>query len=223
MLFIGGMFSIFVSFSPINSDKIVNVFTVISIGTVYCALYIPILFFSINTFLERISFFLYFYIEIAIYSIASIIIIVLLQYALISLTSALFIQAIALILLGFHIYFGFSALPQKALKQTKSKNISNEIRTAVRCLDAYIKNVPPDYQSMQKILKRILNTLSYSFPSKTMVDSARAHALLVLLTRLIHDCKTINDANTPVVRFALRIQQLEALTRELEITRREKF
>ena len=195
LLFLAGAGIVILAFFLTKGDRELNridAFTWTSIGFMYLIFFLPFFFTSINiaNFSGKIPKMGLVWIGIFFYIAASLIVILLLAFLhIISLNTAIIIQAILLFLFLLNIFLAFYASSHAknvVAEEAGKQQYINQIKPKAQVLNISVNRLPAEYENNKKIIKQTLEDIRYIYP----VNSGAGDDLEI---RIIKSLETLSE------------------------------
>jgi len=206
LLFLAGAGIILIAFFLSTGDREFNqidTFFWASISLMYLIFFLPFFFSAINigNFSGKIPVLSLLWLGIILYIAASVVIIILLIKAyVISLNTAIIIQAVLLFLFFVDVYgayFAGSHVRAVATEEAGKQQFLARIKSKARDLQLSVDRLPVEYEKAQKILKQALDDIKYIYPVNGGVGSDLELKIIQLLDTLAELADGISSGAHP--------------------------
>ena len=201
-----------------------DAFVWVSIGLMYLIFFLPFFFSAINigNFSGKIPKLVLVWIGILLYTAASITVILLLAVAgVISLNTAIIIQAVLLFLFAVNIFFAYFAsshVISVAAEEAGKQQYINQIKPRAQSLLLSINRLPAEYENAQKILKQAIEDIRFIYPVDGGAGSDLELQILQSLNTISEYCSNIQTgAHTAALKS--EAEKLQMLAKERKLLR----
>ena len=215
-LFIAGALVVLLAFFLINGERELSRgdwFIWISVGVMYLVFFLPFFFSAINkgNFSAKIPSIAAVWTGILFYIAASVTVIVLLLKMIISLNTAIIIQAILFFIYLVNVYFAYFAASHAvrvAEDEDDKKYYITKIKSAAGVLLLSVNRLPGGYESAQKILKQSIDDIKYLSPSGNDSGGELEKNILNSLNSISEILGSIQEGaeNSTIEKAAVKLQ-----------------
>lgn len=206
LLFLAGAGIIILAFFLNSGNRELNrtdAFIWISIGLMYLAFFLPFFFsaISISNFSKKIPVLSMIWIGIFLYIAASIAVIIMLATVkIITLNTAVIIQAILFFLFLVDVYmayFASSHISKVAGEDAIKQQYISQIKPKAQVLSLEVNSLPAEYENTQKILRQTLEDLKYIYPVNGGTGDELEIQIIQTLNTLSELCGDISSGGHP--------------------------
>lgn len=213
-------FSLFTRGRELSSK---DMFMWISIGIMYLVFFTPFFFsvLPIGTFSRKIPSVVIIWSGIFVYIPASVVVIGLLRFFVISLNVALVVQSIVLFAFLMAVYFGYFASSHAGNVAAEEKNTSRyltEMKNMAASLALKAGSLSNDYEGIQKLIKQSADDIRYFSPVDQNRSTEIDFRILDVVGNLLEFCDTPAEGGH-VVYFEREVKQLQVLIKERKLLR----